>query len=50
VDVRIDPGVAEGCLMVDIRYTLAESNTADNLVFPFYLTVDGEEELHGSQY
>ncbi|MBO5952945.1 MAG: GPW/gp25 family protein [Oscillospiraceae bacterium] len=50
VDVRIDPGVAEGCLMVDIRYTLAESNPADNLVFPFYLTVDGEEELHGSQY
>ena len=27
----------EGVLMVDIRYTVIETDTQDNLVFPFYL-------------
>ena len=49
VDVDIDPEVREGCLVVSLTYTVAETNTRDNLVFPFYLNADGEEDGHGDQ-
>ena len=50
IDIQIEPDVANGYLMIDIRYTIAENNTTDNLVFPFYLTVDREETLYGAKY
>ena len=44
VDVEVDPEVKDGCLFVTIQYTVAETNTQDNLVFPFYLNAGGAEE------
>ena len=43
VDVEIDPEVKNGCLLVSIRYTVAATNSQDNLVFPFYLNAAREE-------
>ena len=43
VDVEIDPEVKNGCLLVNIRYTVAATNSQDNLVFPFYLNAAREE-------
>ena len=37
VQIDIDPQTREGCLVVSIQYRITESNTRDNLVFPFYL-------------
>ena len=44
VDVSIDPQLYKGCLIINIVYTIAESNTQDNLVFPFYLYAQEEGE------
>lgn len=44
VDVSVDPQLERGCLIINIRYTIAESNTQDNLVFPFYLYAEAEGE------
>ena len=43
VDVTIDPEVKNGCLLVNIQYTVAAANHRDNLVFPFYLNAAREE-------
>lgn len=43
VKVDIDPEVKEGCLLVNIQYTVAAVNTRENIVFPFYLNVSREE-------
>ena len=43
VDVEIDPETKNGCLLVSIRYTVAATNSQDNLVFPFYLNAAREE-------
>lgn len=43
VDVDIDSQSREGCLLVNIQYTVAASNTRDNFVFPFYLNNLREE-------
>lgn len=45
VDVTIDPNVNNGCLIINIGYMVAKSNTRDNLVFPFYLNSFKEEEM-----
>lgn len=44
VDVSVDPQLERGCLIINIKYTIAESNTQDNLVFPFYLYAEAEGE------
>ncbi|MBD9151339.1 MAG: baseplate protein [Lachnospiraceae bacterium] len=44
VDVSVDPQLDKGCLIINIVYTIAESNTQDNLVFPFYLYAQEEGE------
>lgn len=44
VSVEIDPTVRDGCLLINISYVIAQTNTRDNLVFPFYLNVEPEEE------
>lgn len=43
VSVDIDSEAKEGCLIIMISYTLAGSNTQDNMVFPFYLNAVREE-------
>ena len=44
VSITVDSEVREGCLIVNIAYTIRSSNVRDNLVFPFYLNVSDEEE------
>lgn len=39
VNVNIDADSKEGCLLVNIDYTVRETNITDNIVFPFYLEV-----------
>ncbi|MEG0779557.1 MAG: GPW/gp25 family protein [Oscillospiraceae bacterium] len=48
VAVEIDAETRENCLLVSIGYTLAATNTQDNLVFPFYLNATTEEASHES--
>ena len=43
VQVEVDPEVQDGCLFVNISYTVAATNSRDNLVFPFYLNSSREE-------
>lgn len=50
VEVDINPAVKDGCLIVNIQYTIADTNTQDNLVFPFYLNASGEEAPHAAQF
>ena len=45
VEVSITPEDRKGTLLVDIGYTIAASNSRENLVFPFYLNAVAEEEL-----
>ena len=44
VTVTIDPTVRDGCLLINISYVIAQTNTRDNLVFPFYLNAGRMEE------
>lgn len=46
VNVQINPEIREGCLLVDIQYTVAASNSRENFVFPFYLRVSREEPAY----
>lgn len=44
VEIGIEPKQDKGCLLVNISYTLAEGNIKDNMIFPFYLDTEGEED------
>jgi len=44
VEVSVDPAVKDGCLIVNIGYTLAADNTSDNMVFPFYIGTGGASD------
>lgn len=35
-DVDIQPAMDQGCLIINLQYTIARTNRKDNLVFPFY--------------
>ncbi|MDR1952991.1 MAG: GPW/gp25 family protein [Clostridiales Family XIII bacterium] len=43
-DVEIDADSRNDCLIVNIRYRVAQTNSVDNFVFPFYLKTSAEEE------
>lgn len=43
VEVDVRPEMDRGCLIINVAYTIAETNTQDNLVFPFYLYSETEE-------
>lgn len=43
VEVQVEPKLEKGCLIVSLTYTVARSNTRDNLVFPFYLYSESDE-------
>ncbi len=42
VDITTDMQAQQGYIMINIDYTLAETNQRDNLVFPFYLNAEPE--------
>lgn len=44
VSITTDSEIREGCLIVNIDYTIIDADVRDNLVFPFYLNVSAEEE------
>lgn len=44
VEIGMDYDSRPGCLLVNIRYTVSGSHTAENLVFPFYSGGVTEEE------
>lgn len=46
VVITTDSQVKEGCLLVNIDYTIRSSQMRDNLVFPFYLNASAEEEAY----
>ncbi len=46
VVITTDSQVREGCLVINIDYTVRSSNIKDNLVFPFYLNATAEEEAY----
>jgi len=48
VDVDIDPNVKDGCLLINIIYTISDTNNRDNMVFPFYLNTTSEENFDES--
>lgn len=43
VEVSADPNIKDGCLVIQVDYYVAGSNTRDNFVFPFYLNTGDEE-------
>lgn len=47
VSVEVEPERLDGCLIVNISYTITSSNTRDNFVFPFYLNAVREEGPDG---
>lgn len=49
VSVSIDSTSREGCLIIDLGYEVIETNTRDNLVFPFYLNAAAEEEARNDE-
>ena len=46
VDIEVTPRLDKGCLLIHISYMIAETNTRDNMVFPFYLYSGTEEQEH----
>ncbi|GEM_PF-63059 len=48
VSIGVEPQLGEGRLIVNVDYTLAATNTRDNLVFPFYLDrqMNADDELN----
>ncbi len=46
VIITTDSQTRDGCLLVNIEYTVRSNNVRDNLVFPFYLNATAEEEAY----
>ena len=46
VEITTDTQTKDGCLIVTIDYVVSETNQRDNLVFPFYLNAEVEEEAY----
>lgn len=44
VNVEIEDSLKNSCLIVHVQYAVAQTNTTENLVFPFYLNATQEEE------
>ncbi len=44
VSVTMDKESKPGCLFINIDYTIIAEGSADNMVFPFYLNGEPEEE------
>ena len=46
VEITTDAQTKDGCLIVNIDYVVSATNQRDNLVFPFYLNAEVEEEAY----
>lgn len=46
VNIDIDPESRDGCLIVSLEYTIAATNSIENMVFPFYLNAVREEATY----
>lgn len=46
VEISTDTQTKDGCLIVSIDYVVSATNQRDNLVFPFYLNAEVEEESY----
>lgn len=44
VNVTTEPMEKKGVLIINVEYTIIATNQTDNLVFPFYLNAEPEEE------
>jgi phage baseplate assembly protein W len=44
IDISTDVSPGSGMVLFDIRYTITDTNTTGNLVFPFYMRAQTEEE------
>ena len=49
ITIETDSTTKPGCLILNIGYTIIESNTRDNLVFPFYLDYIAEDNKDEQQ-
>jgi phage baseplate assembly protein W len=47
IQVEIKSGAQRGVLLFDINYTVRNTNTRNNLVFPFYINAAAEPEAEG---
>ena len=50
LSIETDSTTKPGCLIINLGYTLIESNVRDNLVFPFYLDNIAEDDEDEQQY
>ena len=50
VEINIDSVSKKGCLIINITYRIRETNTSDNLVFPFYLDTSWDEVEEESEF
>lgn len=50
VEVELDSTSKNGCIIVNVGYTVISENARDNLVFPFYLDTTWEEEERDDDY
>ncbi len=50
VDITTEFRAQQGYILVNIDYVLAETNQRDNLVFPFYLNAEPQEEEEEEYY
>ncbi len=44
IDIETEYLEKQGCIVINIDYTVRENNTRDNLVFPFYLNIEAVPE------
>ena len=49
VEITTDTETKAGCLIINIDYLVSETNQRGNLVFPFYINADTEEEAYESE-
>ncbi|MBQ7614666.1 MAG: GPW/gp25 family protein [Butyrivibrio sp.] len=50
VDITTSMEGQQGYILINIDYTLAQTNQRDNLVFPFYLNAEPEPEIEEEYY
>lgn len=50
ITIHTDDKTKPGCLIIEIGYTIINSNVRDNLVFPFYLEAMIEDEENEEPY
>ncbi len=50
VNITADMRAQQGYILIDVNYTVAETNQKDNLVFPFYLNAEPEPEEEEEYY